>query len=280
MGNWIQNLIALISGGVIWEGIKFFYPDVQKRISNLREAKKQLNENIDPILKSCDELYGKLYSLSLEDFATFINEKNSNSDDTARNRKYVYYLFAQFWAHLEYIRMKSQYSSIVRTRKGKILIRFIEAYESREFRILDRSVQRMIGEALIENSNGPFRVMSMNNFYSCLNDKSNNISIWIDLLEKYFLSTRDKNKRQQILVFGVIVAVLIDYFDPNHKIVRRRKIYINKLNNKSKKKIERNLLNHYLPFIESKEIYLKEKKPPPDIYVIMDNKSFGWLSLS
>jgi len=255
MEDWIKNTIALISGGALWEGFKFLYPEIKRPIDNYSKAKKQLYENLDPILKASDELYGKILSLTKEDFATFVNDKHSISDDVEQNKRYIYYLFAQFWAQLEYMRMKSHYFSIARIKKGNELLRFIETYESREFRILDRSIQRIIGEALLEESGTTFKVMSLNQFMNKLHDQDSNIRKWITLLEDKLGATSDKEIRQKILVFGVLVAILIDHFDPNHQIVRKREIYRNKLSEKSKSSIRRNLLGHYLKFVRNKEEY-------------------------
>lgn len=143
-------------------------------------------------------LYGKLLSIAVEDFSTFTKRGYSLSKDVDLNRKYTYYLFAQFFAQLEHIRMKSQYSSIARIKKGRDLLKFVETFESRKFRLVDRSIQRMI---------------------------------------------------------GVIVAALINHFDPNSRIVRNREIYKNKLTDKSKIIIRKALLVSYLPFIRKKERY-------------------------
>ncbi|MDQ6812913.1 MAG: hypothetical protein M3040_04125 [Bacteroidota bacterium] len=259
MTNLIPNLISLITGGVIWEAIKFSYPEVKRKIDSYLQAIKELNENLDPILKSCDDLYGKIQSLAKEDFSTFVNESKSISNDPDLNRQYIYYLFGQFWAHLEYIRIKSKYSSIIRTKRGKQLIRFIESYESRQFRLLDRPIQRMIGEALIERSSSVFRIMSLHQFYDALHSKNSSSNIWIKKLEDQLLATSDKMIRQKVLVFGIIVAALMDHFDPNHSISRRRPIYINKLSEKSKDDIKNTLLGHYLPFVKNPEIYYTKK---------------------
>ncbi|GAA0548099.1 hypothetical protein [Chitinophaga japonensis] len=249
MNTWFQNLILFLSGGFLWEGIKFAYPEVNKWLDGIKASRRILVDNLDPILKAADELYGKLVSLAKEDFSTFINERNSTADDVALNRTYVCYLFAQFWAHLEYVRIKSQYSSIARTKKGKQLIRFIETFESREFRILDRSIQRIIGEGLVESANNNFRVMSLNTFVRSINNTDSPLKNWIAVLERKLCECTDKDKRQRILVYGVIVSTLINHFDPKHKVIRAREIYTNKLSRKSMGKIMGALFSRYLNFI-------------------------------
>jgi len=255
MNNWVKGLLTFVSGSAIWEGVKFFSPGISREIKAYREAHKNLYESIDPILKAADELYGKLVSIANEDFSTFTNKGVPNAKDVDLNRKYIYFLFAQFFAQLEYIRMKSQYSSISKIRKGRELLKFIETFESRTFRLVDRSIQRMIGESLILNSTGSYRVMSLSQFYISIHDVSFKNNIWIKKIEDTLMTTNDKKVRQSVLVFGVIVAALINHFDPQSKIVRSRRVYKNKLTLDSKIKINKVLLTNYLPFVKDKERY-------------------------
>jgi len=92
-----------------------------------------------------------------------------------------------------------------------------------------------------------------------IHDPNSKIDIWVKKLEELFCTTDDKENRQRILVFGVIVVALIDHFDPNNKIVRKREIYSNKLSEKSKRSIQGKLLNAHLPFLKEKEKYFKKK---------------------
>ena len=261
MDKLITGLLSAVTGGALWEGFKFLYPEIKRKIDSYKEANDLLYKSIDPLLKSADELYGKLWSLAKEDFATIINTKNSISKNPAHNLQYILFLFAQFWANLEYIRLQNQYTSISRIKKGRQLIRFIETFESRHFRILDRSIQRIIGETLIEYSGQKFTIMSLNEFINELNGPNQRISQWIDQLQDFIKSVNDTRYRQQILKYGIIIATLIDHFDPNYKVVRRREIYLNKLTIKSKKELEKNLFKHYLQFKKDPDIYYKINRP-------------------
>jgi hypothetical protein len=253
----INLVLTTLTGAVLWEGFKFFYPDIKQYFKNRIVAKKIFYDNLDPILKAASELYGKIESLSKEDFATFINLKNSNSSNPLHNQKYVLYLFAQFWAQLEYLRLQSQYIDLSKIEKGNQLLRFIETIESRKHRILDRSMQRIIGECLISSKDQKFRIMTLKDFLETLENENSTLSKWIGNLEKKLLSVKDKQQRQNILRFGVIVAALIDNFDPNHETVRRRDIYKNKLSPKSKEFLNESLFGHYLTFIKNKTKYFQ-----------------------
>lgn len=82
-------------------------------------------------------------------------------------------------------------------------------------------------------------------------DGDKSFSVWIDQLDLKLCNTKDKKQRQKFLVFGVIIALIIDYFDPNYSIARRREIYSNKLSQKSKKLIQNELSKHYVPFVKT-----------------------------
>jgi len=255
MSPFIQSALALVTGGAIWEAFKFIYPEIKRPIDSRREAKKIFYQNIDPILKSASELYGKLLSLAKEDFATFINTNNSTSSDPEHNRRYIYYLFAQFWAQLEYLRLQNQNISFSKIKKGKDLLRYIETFEARKYRILDRSVQRVIGEHLISVKDQKFRIMTLHEFLNQIESDSSSLKKYISKLELKFSNLNNKEIRQEILIFGLIVASLIDHFDPNHTTIRQRPYFTNKLSEKSKKTIKNNLFCYYLNFVKCKERY-------------------------
>jgi len=253
---YLKNALALVTGAAVWEGVKFVFPQIMKRIDDGKKARSLFDENISPILKAADELYGKMVSLAKEDFKVF-KDRTKNDPLTVINRYYVCYLFSQFWANIELLRVKSNYFTITQTQLGEQLLKFIETQESRSFRILDRSLQRMIGETLIEKAPAKFRVLSLNEF--CVLIKSNDVhfnSLFTELENRLF-NTIDKQVRQDFFVYGAIVAILINHFDKKHKIVRYRKLYMNKLSAKSGWLIKSSLLEHYLPFVEKKKEYFK-----------------------
>ena len=251
----LLSIISLFSGAIIWESVKLFYPDIKQYFDKTKEAKKILYQNMDLAIKSADEVFGKLESLAREDFSTFINKSNSTSESPEHNQIYVCYLLAQFWAALENIRIQSSYTSIARLKKGKELIRFIETIESRKFRLLDRSKQRIIGEGMIINSGAKFQIMPLYLFFDKVNSDIT-FNSWIDELKTQFLSTKKTETRQKILIHGVITAMFLDHFDNDQNIARRRDIYLNKLRPESIKLIKNTLLKHYLPFVKNEKRYI------------------------
>jgi len=256
MDEILKYIVGIISITSIWEFIKFFYPNFLKFLRQRKEANKLLLNNISPILISSSELYGKLESLSKEDFNTYINPLNSNSVNVEHNMKYVLYLFANFFGQIQLIQLQNHYSMLSSIKKGRDLLRFIEVIESRKFRIVDRSIQRIIGESMIVDSNNVYKILPMKDFFYLI-ETDKIFTNWIIELDKIISSVDNKGTRQRVLVFGVIVASFIDHFDSKNQIVRRRGIYKNKLSPKSKKLIQFQLIEHYLFFLKDKKQYYK-----------------------
>lgn len=126
MNQLLTITLSLLSGGATVEAIRLTFPEIKQFLTKRKEARLTLSQSIDPILKAADELYGKLFSLSNEDFSVF-----TKSPSQAHQQKYVCYLFAQFWAQLEHIRVQSRYTSVSSVKKGEQLLRFISTCESK-----------------------------------------------------------------------------------------------------------------------------------------------------
>lgn len=230
--------------------VKYLFPDVKAYYVGRREAKKLFYTNIDLLTKSIDELYGKLHSLAKEDFGTFVNSVGSNSLDISNNKIYVYYLFSQFWGHIELLRINKSYASLSRINKGRELIKFISTYESRKYRILDRSLQRSIGESVIEESENGYRIMTFNSFKKDLISRHSQLASTIYPLEMALHEVSMKNKKQRILIYGATLYSFLHHFDNKYRIARERKLYDNKLNKNSIKTIKHSLYKRYLPFFK------------------------------
>lgn len=252
----VTDVVALLSGATLWEGFKFFFPDIQNYFSKKRKAKTIFYESLYPALKASDELFGKLESLSKEDFSTFISVENSNSASPEHNQIYVCYLVSQFWATLEHIRLQSNFISITRLKKGNELLKFIETTESRKFRLLDRSKQRIIGEAMIINADNKFQILSLYSFFERI-EKDTSFAKWIYELREVFTSAKNGKARQRILVYGVIIFEFLNHFDKNHRIARKREIYFNRLLPTSLKLIRNVLLGKYLDFVSGRAKYYR-----------------------
>lgn len=106
MNTIVTTTISAISGTVIWEGVKFIFPEIQKSIKDRRDARKIIIENIDPLLKSADELLGKIHSLAKSDFKDYELLYQQNTPEARSEILYTLYLFSAFYARLSIIRKR------------------------------------------------------------------------------------------------------------------------------------------------------------------------------
>lgn len=97
----IKALLTFTAGGAVWEGVKFLYPEIKRYFESKRLATNSFYKNLDPILKSASELYGKLESLAKEDFSTFINPANSNAVTQFKIRNMFIICFHNFGLNLK-----------------------------------------------------------------------------------------------------------------------------------------------------------------------------------
>ena len=252
----LKYIFSFITGGVLLEIIKLIYPDFKKLFQRRIEAKNIFNKYSEQILKSADELFGKIYSLAEEDFRIF-TKYNAQTDEM--NKIYILYLFASFWGSLGILKQESSYINLARIRKGKRLLMFVTSYESRKNRILERSYQRAIGESVIIGKLSDLKIMSLYNFTNEYYKTDSDINRIIKPLETSLFQTGNRGVRQKFLLFGVIIHSLIDYLDKNHTVIRDRKPYINKLSEKTKIQLETRIFRHYLPFLKGSMKYYKNE---------------------
>jgi hypothetical protein len=243
----LKYILSFISGGVLLELLKLLYPDLKKVFQQRIVAKNIFNKYSELILKSADELFGKIYSLAEEDFRIF-TKYNAQNDEM--NKIYILYLFASFWASLGILKQESSFIHLARIKKGRRLLNFVTSYESRKNRILDRSYQRAIGESVIIKESLDLKIMTLYDFANDYKKPNSEIREIIKPLETALFNTRDKEVRQKFLMFGVIIHSLIDFLDKKHNVIRDRKPYVNKLSRKTKNELKTRIFGHYLPFVK------------------------------
>jgi len=256
MMEWIKGIFGLIGVGAIWELFKFLYPDLRKIIGNKGQAKLILYRHINPVLKSADELLGKIHSLARNDFKSLRIENERKEHDLI----YIVYLFANFWGRLMILKLESDYTALSQIEKGRELLKFVTTYEARKNRIIDRSLQRTFGESLIIYVGEKHRLKTLYEFTKDYKNESSGIKELFKPMRDLLENTGPIEVRQKILQFGIIIHALIDHFDQKHKIIRERKPYENKLNAKTKSSLQNRVFRHYLPFVlYHNKYYLKEK---------------------
>ncbi|MCH7780246.1 MAG: hypothetical protein IH848_05310, partial [Acidobacteria bacterium] len=171
--TWFK-LIALATtsgllGGLFGELWRELLGWIRRRAEAKTRAKEIVHEHMDPILKSADELLGKLRSLAQEDFRDFRRLPPETSADLHSfvNLGSVFYLFANFWARLEILRKEGLYVNLNKDPRGKKLMQFLHCLESTRVRVVDRAWQRAIGECLIVSGKERHDCMHFRDFVEC-----------------------------------------------------------------------------------------------------------------
>jgi hypothetical protein len=253
----LKPLLTLLSGGALWELIKFISPDIKKWISDKKNSKKLILDFIDPLLKSGDELIGKIHSLAKTDFKdAYTVSLNNSSNELLIERIYLLYLFCCFWGRIALIRQTTNFSSVSKSKVGNKFLKFLSTFESKKNRLISRASQRVIGDALVSNDKKA-GIISLFDFTLELTKVDSNLLKLIRPLEEIIHNANDKKTRQKILLFGIVLQVFLDSFDPEHHISRKRPLYLNKLTPETKKDLERRLFTIYLPFIKEPSRYYR-----------------------
>jgi len=259
MSQWLQGILSVIGIGTAWELFKFIYPDLKKLLGARIEAKNILYKSINPILKSSDELLGKIHSLAKNDFKSLRETSQREEHDII----YIMYLFSNFWGNLMILKLQGDFTQLSAIEKGRELLKFITTYEARRNRIIDRSLQRIMGESLIINDGNSYRLKTLYEFTKDYSSSDNHINKVFQPLRELLENMGPVENRQRVLQFGVIIHALIDHFDHKHIVVRERKSYVNKLTNKTKKGLQQRVFKEYIPFVlYHNKYYLQEEGPP------------------
>lgn len=90
----------------------------------------------------------------------------------------------------------------------------------------------------------------MYEFFQLYKEENSPIKVYFKELEGNILATKHRSKRQQILRYGMIIHGIIEHFDPKHKLIRKRKPFVNKLSQKSKQILETRVFGNFLPFVK------------------------------
>lgn len=255
----LTTIISGITVTALWEGVKYVYPEISKQVKSRREARKIIDENIDPLLKAADELMSKIYSLSKSDFKDLENLYKQRGNAAESEILYTIYLFGAFFGRLSILRNKSSFINLSSFTKGKKLLKFIYAFESRKNIIVPKNVQRTIGDCFLQKSGSEYEVISIFEFIQKITEGNNILINAIKPLEDALILTKEKVFRQRIYLFGILLQAFIDYFDNKHLIVRKRKIYVTKLSVKTKRDLRFRVFDEYLPFIVNSFQYYQDR---------------------
>lgn len=249
-------LLGIISGGFGLKIFEYLYNEVRGKIDRKYASKILVDKHLDPILKSADELVGKIRSMAESDFKDLIQLSKKQKNEFSDWIPYlnVIYLFAQFWARIQILRIESVFVNFTTNKKGKKLHIFINALESSRSRIVDRAWQRGMGEAILKIDVGNIRVYTFKEFVNEFHESSE-FQDWFKLLLGIFDNIKLKENRQKILYYGSILHSLIDTLDPKHHVTKIRPSWPNKLSKKNVRDLKHRIFKEYLPFVEKPYVY-------------------------
>ena len=260
MDSFIQLLFAALGGGVVVKLMDFGYQEILRRRDRRGSSRRFVDENLDPVLKSADELFGKLRASAADDFRALRRGRTpqaSNLDIIG-----LLYLLSKFWASIETFRHRGMTVSTILDDRGQRLGQFLDALESRKIRIVDRLSQRAIAE-LVLDTKGEYEDMDSFTRFVHSVESNEHAKRWTSSIVQFLMRMEHTAERQRLLTYGVIVHAMIDTLDPKHKVCRERTSYPSKLSKKSWRDIKYRVFGQYLTFVRNPEKYLGPPKRRP-----------------
>jgi hypothetical protein len=266
-----MNLLSIFLdaiGGDVWKYVIGFasFPIIgraagpviqglRQRLESKSAAARVVSTQLDPLLKSADELQGKLRSLAQEDFRDFrpSGEADVNATQTV-NLCSTLYLLAQFWGRLEILRRESLHAELTKNPRGKLLMDFLRCLESKHVRLVDRAWQRAIGELVFAEVRPSYDLVTFREFVEKY-ETIERVRTWVRPLEDILRETRFRRARQRVLQYGVIVHALIDTLDSHHRTTRERPAYPNKLTRRAKRDLIGRVFGVYLTGVKRTQKY-------------------------
>jgi len=257
------NVDLVVSAALGALGVKlldFVSARLIRRFDQKESARALLRKHLDPILKAADELVGKLRSLAETDFADFRHPPSKSQREVAAIRRHAaLYLFAQFWARVQLLRMESASVALGSPRAGDQLLNFLYTLESLRIRVLDRAWQRATGEASITRIDGTPRPLTLEEFVK-LSETEPSYQRWIIPLSKILDKTNKAENRQRLLLYGVVLHALTNTLDPKHVVTRRRRPWSHKLSDASRNELEKGVFHTNLSFVKRPTQYTRAEK--------------------
>lgn len=255
----VYALVAGAGGGLIIKLADHFFKRQEKKVT----AKNIIEKNLDPILKASDDLVGKLFDLQRKDFVNVFQKKEESTKGLVTEDLTLCYYFANFWGRIQILRQDSVYVNLNSTKIGKYLQSFFHMLESKDVRILERTLQRAIGESIIVRHDGQLNTMCYFDFWKKYYDEEDPLSNWFNPLFAFLQNLREGNNLQRLLIYGTVVHALLDTLDSKRYYSRERPAWPNKLSIKSRKELRFRFFGKYLTFVRKPKKYYDIKTKPP-----------------
>jgi hypothetical protein len=253
---WSELFAAALSAAVLVKVLDILYQEFQQRRTSKQIAREFVDANLDPLLKAADELTGKLRALAESDFKSIhhieLNEHVLENRDFAS----LMYLFGRFWARAEFIRQEGMSVAMGRDTRGAQLQHFFDCLESRRVRIIDRILQRAIGECFLKGKES----ITFVEFVADFSRIDSPIRRWAMPLAVFLARMAHTSQRQMLLQHGAVIHALIDTLDPKHLVTRDRPGWPNKLTERSWGDLNYRVFGRYLSFVKDREKYIGPPK--------------------
>jgi hypothetical protein len=258
--SWLDLLAAAAGGGLFSKVVDRVWSAIAQRRRSGKSARALLSRHLDPILKTADELYGKLRSLAVEDFVSLGHYIEVDTDSDVEKQvelANLMYLFARFWARLAILRKEGVFVELSAQHQGRKLLGFMKTLESRRVRIVERSFERLMGESVLRLRRTYWDTLTFGEFTE-LYWAEGTLRRWFEPLEYLFADAGSPSVRQAVLRYGVVLHAFLDTLDPKHRVTNARPGYGNKLTKKTRRDLHYRVFQVYLPFVKHPDAYLGE----------------------
>lgn len=230
------------------------YQEVRRRFERSQTAARFVDEHLDPILKSIDELVGKLQSLGREDFRSLRSIDPTSAPADNNDLGGLIFLFARFWAQIEIFKREGLSIAISRDERGKQLEDFFDCLESTRVRLIDRTEQRAIGETIMVLQGDRLRTAAYIEFIRRAEEAD--IKRWLEPLRKILVHAWHTAHKQKLLQYLTVLHALIDTLDKEHLVTRNRPAISNKFTRRSWRDLNYRVFGVYLKFVVDRQKYL------------------------
>lgn len=246
---------AAVGGGLIVKLLDIAYIELRRRFDQSSSAKRFVDEHLDPLLKSADELVGKLHSLGREDFHS-LRDLNELSDPvSSSDLGGLLYLFGRFWCRVEILKLQGLSVAISADKRGKKLQSFLNCLESRRVRLVDRTIQRAIAETLMCPPSVGIGVVRYIDFVTAASSDENTRR-WVAPLRAMLIRGWHTSERQRLLLYASVVHAMIDTLDSRHAVTSLRPAIPKKMSNRTRSDLKFRVFGKYLAFVPNQKKYV------------------------
>lgn len=256
--GWWKLISVALGSGLTVKLLDIVYQEYLKRNTDKRSTREFVDEHLDPLLKAADELAGKIRSLAENDFHSITHVIVDDTCMYNSDFSSLVFLFGRFYAHIEVIRQDGVSVSMSSDERGLQLQKFFDCLESRRVRIVDRILQRAIGETFLNGKEQKTYCAFVASFETEAAAKR-----WITPLGRFLSRLSHTTERQRLLQYGTVIHALIDTLDPSHLVTRERPSMHNKLSRRSHNDLRYRVFRLYLSFVKDPTKYIGPPKRRP-----------------